>query len=756
MRTAAAAALIHFLWQGALIGVMAALGFAIARTPRARYFVGVAALALMAVAPLLTAGFVANVAEVLGPSSIVHGSQPSEVLGSASRSADPGQSTVNGREPWTLARGPWTLSSLPVVDPRIASLVLAIWMLGVGALSTRLAFGWFGARRLTRRVTAAGASVQTIANRLIAALNIRARVRVVESAFVKVPSVIGAFKPVVLLPAAAMSGLSMEQVEALLAHELAHVRRHDYLVNLLQSAVETLLFYHPAVWLVSHRVRQERELCCDDLALDVCSDRVAYASALADLESFRAMPAPVLAATGGSLLARIRRILGHDDVSALSGRSKSLAGIAILASMVLVAGGQVARARAVLPGSELDSRRAEWSTTPPQAAQMPQGIQSGVAGGVQGGVAGGVQGGVAGGVEGGVQGGVKTGIPQSDVDVRANMEIFAAEPMEVTPEPQTPPGPAIQVGQLIRLEVAVGVVRQMEFNKDYTVQPDGIIRLPYIGEVKAAGLTAAALQQAVGAALIASGTLPGARVVASIEGRSSSDSVWVLGEVKSPGAYAWREGLTVDQMISIAGGVSPMGSAARVHTQSSDAPITFSDAVTAGSTIMVPKKNVASVTVQGAVRSPGRIQLMEERLTISSAIAAAGGLQPSAGSRIYVRRAGLTEPIVIRKDDLLQGRAGEAATIRDGDTITVEVAPYFYVTGYVKNSQTEYKWEPGMTLPKAIALAGGVSEQGAANRIEIERKDPKTGEFTRLRITKDKMATAIEPNDVIKVPARRL
>ena len=98
------------------------------------------------------------------------------------------------------------------------------------------------------------------------------------------PTVIGWLKPVVLLPASALAGLTPRQLEAILAHELAHIRRHDYLVNLLQTLVETLLFYHPAVWWLSRRIRVERENCCDDLAVSLCGDPVAYAAALADLE----------------------------------------------------------------------------------------------------------------------------------------------------------------------------------------------------------------------------------------------------------------------------------------------------------------------------------------------------------------------------------------------------------------------------------------------------------------------------------------
>jgi len=133
---------------------------------------------------------------------------------------------------------------------------------------------------------------------------------VVDAAFVDGPVVIGWLQPVVLLPVAALAGLTPEQVSAILAHELAHVRRHDAVVNFAQTVAETLLFYHPAVWWVSSRIRAEREHCCDDVALTVSGDAYAYASALAELETWRtAQPALSLAATGGPLLRRVARVL---------------------------------------------------------------------------------------------------------------------------------------------------------------------------------------------------------------------------------------------------------------------------------------------------------------------------------------------------------------------------------------------------------------------------------------------------------------
>src|SRR5438045_2418615 len=133
----------------------------------------------------------------------------------------------------------------------------------------------------------AAAARRARAHRLAARLRVNRPVRLLQSALVHVPAVLGCVRPVILLPASALTGLTPLQLEALLAHELAHVRRYDYLVNLVQSVIETLLFYHPAVWWISARVRDEREHCCDDLAVAVCGDPHFYASALLSMERLR-------------------------------------------------------------------------------------------------------------------------------------------------------------------------------------------------------------------------------------------------------------------------------------------------------------------------------------------------------------------------------------------------------------------------------------------------------------------------------------
>ena len=183
--------------------------------------------------------------------------------------------------------------------------IVFAWLTGVGVLSLRAAGGWIVAGRLARRDTRPVPPLwESRARELSARLSIRRSVRILESLRVDVPSAIGALRPVILLPAGIATGMTTEQLDALLAHELAHVRRRDFLLDLLQVAAETLLFYHPAVWWVSHRSRRA-ENACDDLAVEATGDAGRYARALVALEQNR--PPRVRRARRGPLRRRRRR-----------------------------------------------------------------------------------------------------------------------------------------------------------------------------------------------------------------------------------------------------------------------------------------------------------------------------------------------------------------------------------------------------------------------------------------------------------------
>ena len=137
-----------------------------------------------------------------------------------------------------------------------------------------------------------------------------------ECAWLQAPAVIGWFRPIVFLPVSALTGLSEDQLQAVIAHELAHIQRFDPFVNVFQVCVETLLFYHPAVWWLNKRIRAEREHCCDDVAVTLCGNAVEYARALTLMEEWRSAPVFAMAANRGPLTERIVRVLGLKTLGA--------------------------------------------------------------------------------------------------------------------------------------------------------------------------------------------------------------------------------------------------------------------------------------------------------------------------------------------------------------------------------------------------------------------------------------------------------
>lgn len=239
------------------------------------------------------------------------------------------------------------------IRPHLIWLV-GTWTLGVLVLSLRPLIGWWHIRRLRRSgLTNVSDDVrQTVAD-LAQRLRIRKLVSVFQSTLVEVPCVIGAWKPVILLPAAVLTGLTTDQLEAVLAHELAHIRRHDFVINIIQTLVETLLFYHPAIWWLSSRIRQEREHCCDDQAIAMLEDIAGYATMLLSVERLRGKILPTtVAAGGGSLVERIRRLTNSPAVE-----SRSPAMSLIVLSTVLAIAGSWTWSSAQTKQTETDETR---------------------------------------------------------------------------------------------------------------------------------------------------------------------------------------------------------------------------------------------------------------------------------------------------------------------------------------------------------------------------------------------------------------
>ena len=289
--------LIHFLWQGAAIALLYALGrwrAGESRSGQVRYAVACAALAAMVAAPVITFSLLSQ--SVPAPSNPYVGNVPAL---SSPLTVEQGSTT------------PVQTEAIQVWRDQVMPWLVVAWLAGAIVFWARLLGGWAIATRMRSTfVRPAPAEWQEKLDQLKTRIRVSRPVRLLVSALVQTPTVVGWLRPVVLMPIGALAGLPAEHVEALLAHELAHIRRHDYLVNILQSIAESLLFYHPAVWWISGHIRNEREVCCDEVAVSINGDAIAYACALAGLESRRpAHFTPALAADGGALRDRIARLL---------------------------------------------------------------------------------------------------------------------------------------------------------------------------------------------------------------------------------------------------------------------------------------------------------------------------------------------------------------------------------------------------------------------------------------------------------------
>ncbi|WP_376692819.1 M56 family metallopeptidase [Wenzhouxiangella sp. EGI_FJ10409] len=308
--------LLHFLWQGALIGLLYAASLPLMRASSAqsRYLVAVATLALLALAPPITLALLlgANPGAAAAPAA---GAVDAGVLVGFGTGAVPATGDGAGFAHW----------------------VVMAWLAGVTVLSARLLIGWRFLRQLRRSADFdAARSLRPLLRALAGRLALGRPAAVAVSAGIRSPVVIGFLKPLVLLPPAVLFGLPTRQLEMVLAHELAHVRRLDHLVNLGQTVVETALFYHPVVRWVSRRIRTERENACDDLAVAVTGDRLSYVEMLASIEKLRYRgPKLALAVHDGQVLSRIRRLVERGR----PGRQLGLAGPALLLALILATAG---------------------------------------------------------------------------------------------------------------------------------------------------------------------------------------------------------------------------------------------------------------------------------------------------------------------------------------------------------------------------------------------------------------------------------
>ena len=297
--------LVHSVWQGTLIAIIAVAGFTVLnkRSASLRYNFGIILLSLQLLTSIVTFFYYQLIAPVknLANNSLNSLSTPVRNIPLNWQKVDYNLSMATKIQIW--------------LNMHIYELVIC-WLIGAAFLMLRFAAGWIYTERLR-------SSARIVMDKewrvrfgvLTAKLNISQSVEFRQTTKILTPMVIGAFKPVVLIPFGFLTGFSTSQIEAILAHELAHIRRNDYLVNMLQSFVEVVFFFHPALWWISEKVRTEREHCCDDIALSVCNDKMSLAKALVKVAEWQSAPhlAMAFASKKPLLLNRISRVLGIDS-----------------------------------------------------------------------------------------------------------------------------------------------------------------------------------------------------------------------------------------------------------------------------------------------------------------------------------------------------------------------------------------------------------------------------------------------------------
>jgi TonB family protein len=329
--TSLALTLLHFMWQGVLVATVlkSALLIFDNNKPQLRYALSALAMLVSLILPIITF-IILYRAELSSDSSLTSSLVLNELIQEL-------------KQPDSLFNYTELTEKLPLLLPYIS----VLWLITISFLAGKLLFEISAVNKLPQQGTVAPSdALQARFDKLVKQINLSITPQLLISLKVDVPMAIGWLKPVVLIPASMISGLNNAQLEMLILHELAHIRRHDYLVNFLQTLIEILLFFHPAVLWVSKQMRNEREYCSDDIAVQHCGDAVAYAHTLADTASLctkshnHTIPDMAMAASGGDLKQRVIRLVDH-HCAPNNNISKWFASATIIFSVLLLSSKQL-------------------------------------------------------------------------------------------------------------------------------------------------------------------------------------------------------------------------------------------------------------------------------------------------------------------------------------------------------------------------------------------------------------------------------
>jgi len=586
LQAALAGMLLHSLWEGAAVALVLALVLFLVRSSRARY--GAACLAMVVLLSGLVVTFTHLVPTQPGPARV------------AGSGWIPGAARV-----FREALLPVPKRESPSFDYRMW--VVPIWLAGVFAFYLRGLASWMAARRL-RRVGVCSvtevwrARVDALRGRLF----LSRPVVLLESSLAEVPVVIGYFRPLILMPVGLLAGLPTAQVEAILLHELAHIRRYDYLVNLLQVFVEGLLFYHPAVWWISGTMRTERENCCDDVVVAVTGGGHELASALTALEQRRGFPQEAMAATGGSLVSRIQRLLGGRERRFATAMPGLTAGL--MAAIFAVA---AVSARPVVQAAVVATPLA-WVAPWPVAPQilLAQAVPPTV---------------------------VPPPVAQPPV----------AQPAAPVSTPSLPDRRIVPNDLL-----SISVFDQPSLSLRARVKADGTVEMPFVKGLRAQGLLPRELEIEIVRALVDQHILTEPVVTVSIA-EYGARQISVVGDVKIPGQFNIVAPITLLEALAKAGWTTTdAGAEVLLSRSASEAPrkisidelqknsldLTINVVLTGGEVINVPE--APKIWVTGSVAHPQAIPIRKPGdATVLRVVASVQGLTQYYSKVAYIYRA---------------------------------------------------------------------------------------------------------------------
>ena len=297
-------AVVHSLWQSALLAIILAIAFGFIHKRRAvlRHNLAYGTLVLCLL------GFVSTFIWYF-----MQGLGSVEITG-----------TVAAPETQTLSIAGTSLNLTEIME-KYLPVVFNVWLVGFILVAAKMMGGWAYMDNLRRKLKGKlDEPYQLMMRKLQDEMKIQKHILLAFSDRVNSPMVAGYFKPVILIPFGLVNNLTDKEVEAILAHELAHIKRNDFILNLIQTFIETILYFNPAVWWISSTVKNTREHCCDDQAIARCGSQLTYANALVKAEEWKQSRrserifALSLLGQKENLLNRIKRILQQPDKNALA------------------------------------------------------------------------------------------------------------------------------------------------------------------------------------------------------------------------------------------------------------------------------------------------------------------------------------------------------------------------------------------------------------------------------------------------------